>query len=150
MRDVVAASVVTLSAVAGAGWVIGNAANAAADAPRASADVSGAVAAPENTVAELCPDGKVPMLDIENFPNGKTVGADSVAAAMASVTGTEAAAAATYAPIARGNAAPVWVTMGTSSYVVHPTLDGGWFASPATVQECNSIDDLQSEVAGPN
>jgi hypothetical protein len=94
-------------------------------------------------VTELCPDGQVPMLDIEKFPSADVVGADSVLAAVASKMTRSAADAASFVPFGTGSDDPVWVTTGKSSYIVTPTPDGGWFASPATLQGCNSLDEIK-------
>lgn len=136
-KSAVAVSVIALSAVAGPGWAIGSAAHAATDTPAPES------AAPSSAVTELCSDGKVPMLDIEKFPGSGVVGAESVAAAVASETTRSAADAATFLPFGTGSNDPVWVTTDNSSYIVTPTPDGGWFASPATLQGCNSLDEIK-------
>lgn len=134
-KGAVAAAVIMLAAVAGSGWAIGSAAHAATDTPTPEAAVPG--------VAELCPDGKVPMLDIAKFPRPGVVGAESAAAAVASETTRSVAGAATFLPFGAGRNDPVWVTTENSSYIVTPTLDGGWFASPASLLACNSLNEIK-------
>lgn len=138
---VVAVSVAALSAVVGSGWVVGNVAHADGSQVTASPSVSKRAAG--DIVAQLCPEGSVPMLDIDRFPTADTVGADSVADAVDAVTARFTVDEATFAPFATGGDVPVWVTVGRSDYIVTPVEGGGWFASPARLEGCNSLDELR-------
>jgi hypothetical protein len=133
----VAGLVAVSSAVAGLGW----AAQAAPDAPAATVDAAADSAADSaaDPSAQLCDDGTIPMLDIETFPGSKTVGAASVVDAVALVASRSAASTATVVPLGTGRA-PAWVAAGGSTYIVTPQPDGGWFASPATLQGCDAPD----------
>ncbi|MFT4288113.1 hypothetical protein [Nocardioides sp.] len=142
--SVVAAAAVALLVAAGAGWTIVGGAQAA-DAP---ADTSATSASDSSTSSgpASCAGETVPHLDIEAFPDADTVGAKSVTAAVAAVTTRSVAETATMTPFGSADDAPVWVTTVDASYIVTPTPDGGWFAAPARLLGCDSLDELGSKV----
>ncbi|MDQ6527308.1 hypothetical protein RB608_27080 [Nocardioides sp. LHD-245] len=140
-KTAVALSVAALSAVVGSGWVVGTVAHA--DEGNSSASPSVSKKAAGDVIAQLCPEGSVPMLDIDRFPTADTVGADSVADAVDAVAVRFAVDEAIFAPFATGGDVPVWATVGRSDYIVTPVEGGGWFASPARLEGCNSLDELR-------
>lgn len=136
-QGVAIASLVALSAVAGSGWIVGGAAQAADESPAPAAP------APDGPLAELCPDGLVPMLEFAGPERGDEVGAASARDAVALVATRAVADRATYLPLAHGDNLPVWVIAGEATYIVNPMNEDGWIASPATVADCHAPDELR-------
>lgn len=93
----------------------------------------------------LCAAGELPELTVERFPDATTPGADTVLEAIQEIApAAKASADLVQTPFGSADlGAPVWVETGGATYFVDQAPAGGWFASPATLEECTAAVDLE-------